>query len=817
MDNKLFGRISYRRIFLAMWGVVLVTLLLFLLTFVYVAKTKMPDTKELENPKFEQSTLVYSADGEEIDRYFRKNREWTRFSDLSPYVIDALIATEDHRYYDHSGIDARGTARAVVLMGTRGGASTITQQLAKQFFTATKSSNPVKRIWQKMKEWVIAIEFERRYTKEEIIAMFLNKFEFIYGANGIAAASKVYFGKDQRDLDINESAMLVGMLKNPYIYNPYRNPESAKKRRLTVLSQMYKHEFISTEEYHENRTTDLDMSRFQRGENYSGLAPYFMAELKKYARHLLDDNNITKAGGEKYDLDLDGLKIYTTIDARYQRHAEAAMKKHMSALQGKFAESWRTRDPWEYLEQGQSKSARTAILNDHIEASDRYLNLRKKYLSNISKEISTAFPDSRLWNADISRMLKAEADKNYLKEALKKDFINKNQKSQYEDIIDSQYWDALKKAWKDLEMAVRRDFNTKREMKVYSYDGWVTRVMTPIDSIKYMMNFLQMGSIAMDPTTGFVKSWIGGIDFQNWKYDHVTSNRQVGSTFKPFVYTTAIMNGISPCWKVKDMQYTIPAYDPNFGLSKSWSPKNSRGEFSGEEVTLKEALKRSLNSASIWLMLQLGSVDQVITIAQSMGISPGKLERYPSIALGTADLSVLEMTAAYSTFANNGTTVKPIFIERILDKNGVIIYQSEPVQHRSIPENYNYVMVEMLKYASSSVAWKLKSDFGGKTGTTNDHVDGWFMGISPNLVVGTWVGGEYPWIRFTNFDLGQGSYMARPYYLDYMSRLENDPKIGYNTEARFIYPDNLDIELDCGKYDSPTKPGESLEEFDDIF
>lgn len=817
MNDKLFGRFTYRHIFMLMWAFTIGSLMLFFVSFIYVARTKMPDTKELENPKFEQSTLVYSSDGVEIDRYFRKNREWTRFEDLSPYVIDALIATEDHRYFSHSGIDPKGTARAVLLLGSRGGASTITQQLAKQFFTATRSSNPVKRIWQKMKEWVIAVEFERRYTKEEIIAMFLNKFEFIYGANGIAAAAKVYFGKDQRQLNINEAAMLVGMLKNPYYYNPYRQPESAKKRRLTVLAQMRKHNFISEEEYHENRIIELDMSQFQRGENYTGLAPYFMAELKKYIRNLLDDNNITKAGGEKYDLDLDGLKIYTTIDARYQRHAESAMKAHMSSLQNKFDESWRNRDPWDYYEEGQSKSLRTAILNDHIESTDHYNILRKQYLSPIIKEISGAFPDSRLWNTDISRMLKAEADRKYLKNLVSNDYISKKQRLQYEEIIASKYWPALKRAWKNLELAVRKDFNTKREMRVYSHKGWVTKVMTPIDSIKYMMNFLQMGSIAIEPKTGHVKSWIGGIDFQHWKYDHVTSNRQVGSTFKPFIYTTAVMNGISPCWKVKDIQYTIPANDPNFKLSRSWSPKNARGEFTSEEFTLKEALKRSLNSASIWLMIQLGSVNQIIDIAESMGIGSGKLERYPSIALGTADLSVLEMTSAYSTFANNGTTVKPVFIERILDKNGVLIYQSEPVQHRSIPENYNYVMVEMLKYASSSVSWKLQSDFGGKTGTTNDHVDGWFMGISPNLVVGTWVGGEYPWIRFTNFDLGQGSYMARPFYLEYMSRLEKDPQINYDTETRFIFPANLDIELNCDKYESLPKPANSIEEFDDIF
>ena len=814
MDQRLFGKISYRSIFLGMWAIVLFGLLCIFLSFIYVAKTKMPNTSELENPKFEQATIVYSSDGREVDRYFRKNREWVKFEELSPYVIDAVIATEDHRYFDHSGIDARGTARAFILLGTRGGASTITQQLAKQFFTPLRSNNPVLRIWQKMKEWVIAIEFERRYTKEEILAMFLNKFDFYYGANGISAAAQVYFGKNQRDLSLNEAAILIGMLKNPYFYNPNRNPEIAKSRRITVLSQMKKHKFITEAEYHENRATELDMSRFRRKENYGGLAPYFMAELKKYVRNLLDEKGITKPGGETYDLDMDGLKIYTTIDSRYQIHAEAAMKNHMTVLQEKFAAAWKNRDPWEYVVDGQSKSSRITVLNDHIETTDQYRALREQYLQPIIREISTEYSEARLWNNDIRRLFKAETDPKYLSELISRDYINRSQKSTYEDILKSKNWPRLKKAWKDLENAVRKEFNTKRKMTVYSHKGPIEMVMTPIDSIKYMLNFLQLGSVAMDPQTGYVKAWIGGVNYQNWKYDHVTSNRQVGSTFKPFLYTAAIMNGYSPCYKIEDKQYTIPAGDPNFGLSKSWSPKNSRGEFTGEEITLTEALKKSLNSASIWLMIQLGSVNEVTQIAENMGIEKGKIGSNPSIALGAVNLSVLEMTSAYSTYANNGVSVNPVFIEKILDKNGVLIYQDEPSQRRSIPENYNYAMVSMLKNAGSAVAYKIKSDFGGKTGTTNSHVDGWFMGITPRLVVGTWVGGEFPWIRFTNFDLGQGSVMARPFYLDLMSRIESDSKINFDTDIQFTQPSIMDIELDCSKYESPRKSNNTIDEFD---
>ena len=321
-----------------------------------------------------------------------------------------------------------------------------------------------------------------------------------------------------------------------------------------------------------------------------------------------------------------------------------------------------------------------------------------------------------------------------------------------------------------------------------------------MDSVKHMLNHLQIGSVAMDPKTGYVKSWVGGVDYTHWKYDHVNSNRQAGSTFKPFLYTTAVMNGYSPCYPVEDIQYTIPANERNFSLDKSWSPKNARGTFSNERVTLKEALKKSLNSVSLWLVREIGSVDGIIQLAENMGIGSGKIPRYPSIILGTPNVSVLEMTAAYSTFANNGVSVEPIFIEKITDRHGVEIYRSEVSSHRSIPEDYNYVMVDMLKHAAGAVSWKIKSDFGGKTGTTNDHVDAWFMGVTPNLVTGTWVGGEYPWIRFTNFNYGQGSYMARPFFLDFMTRVESDKAIGIDTEAEFNYPDHVDVELDCSKY-----------------
>ena len=769
--------------------------------FMYVAKTKMPNTDELENPTFEQATLIYSSDGVEIDRYFSKNREWIQYEELSPYLIDALVATEDHRYFSHSGIDSYSLMRAAILLGRRGGASTITQQLAKQFFTAQRSSNPVKRIWQKMKEWVIAVEFERRYTKGEILAMFYNKFDFYYSANGVAAASQVYFGKNQKDLTLNEAAMFVGMFKNPYYFNPIRFPDRAESRRKTVLAQMRKRDYITEEEYAEARSQELDVSNFRRKEVYNGLAPHFMSELKKYVRNLMVENNITKPGGESYDLDNDGLRIYTTIDSRYQRHAEAAAEKHMTALQRQFENTWSGRDLWEHTEDGQENlKSRNGILNSQVENSARYAALRKTYLVEISNTISSDIENVRLWNADIIRMYRADQDDNYLSDLIDRESISRKQRDVYQQIMSSEHWPKLKRSWVELGTATKKAFNTKEKLTVPTYDGTVQKVMTPMDSIKHMLNHLQIGSVAMDPKTGFVKSWVGGVDYTHWKYDHVNANRQAGSTFKPFLYTTAVMNGYSPCYPVEDIQYTIPANERNFNLDDSWSPKNARGTFSNERVTLKEALKKSLNSVSTWLVREIGSVDGIIQLAENMGIGAGKIPRYPSIILGTPNVSVLEMTTAYSTYANNGVSVEPIFIEKITDRHGVEIYRSEVSSHRSIPEDYNYVMVEMLKYAASAVSWKVKSEFGGKTGTTNDHVDAWFMGITPNLVTGTWVGGEYPWIRFTDFNYGQGSYMARPYFLDFMSRVESDKEIGLITEAVFNYPDDVDVELDCSKY-----------------
>ncbi|MEL6389875.1 MAG: transglycosylase domain-containing protein [Bacteroidota bacterium] len=821
MNQKLFGRIPYRYIIIGFWSIVLAGLLALISSFIFVAKTKMPDTKELENPKFEESSIVYSEDMVEIDRYFRKNRQWVRYEDLSEHLVHALIATEDHRYFAHSGVDAYGTARAFAFLGTRGGASTITQQLAKQFFTANRSRNPLRRVWQKMKEWVIAVEFERRYTKEEIIAMFLNKFDFRYQAIGVVSAGNVYFGKDQRELTIPEAALLVGMLKNPYIYSPIENPDRAIQRRNTVLGQMYRNGYLGLEDYQRYRQEPVDVSAFAKGTNYNGLAPYFMAELKKYIKNLLEENRITKPGGETYDLDTDGLEIYTTIDTRYQRHAEAAMRKHMANQQKVFFNSWRNEDPWTYFEsdvqnKDRQQLARNGQLNRLIEGTGLYRSLRKEYLTDVSARLADEIPDVRLWDGDIKRLLRAEQDRTYLNDLINRKYISKAQKEVYDQIMSSPTFEVLKSRWKEFKAEVKRQVNIKQPRELYSYSGPITQNLSVLDSIKYMSKFLQLGSVSIEPQTGYVRTWVGGTDYDIWKFDHVTSDRQIGSTFKPFLYTAALNNAISPCYKVRDMQYTIAAGDPIFQLSKTWEPSNSRDEFSDEEVTLKDGLKLSLNSLSVWLIKQLESVDPIIDVASSMGIKRSKIPPVPSIVLGSPEINVLELTTAYAAFANDGIATKPVFIKRIIHK-GVSLYESQIQQDRAISSDVNTAMVELLKHASSSRHYALKTDFGGKTGTTNDHVDGWYVGITPNLVIGTWVGGDLPWIRYRDLSLGQGGQMARPFFIDYMQRIEGDSEIGFETDARFLFAAEPTIRTDCDAYESLYAPVDSLDTLGDEF
>ena len=790
-----------------LWILVIAGVMFALALFVLVSFTKMPDTQDLENPKYEEASIIYAEKLEEIGKWYRFNRKNVSYEELNPHLVNALISTEDERFRSHSGIDMKGTARAFAYLGKRGGASTLTQQLAKLFFT-DKPGSRLKRVWQKMKEWVIAIEFEKRYTKGEILAMYLNKVDFLYDSSGIAAASQTYFGKPQKELTLSEAATLVGMLKNPSYFNPKRYPEVAQKRRNVVMFQMKRNDHLDQASYDEYKIEPVDISNFKREVHYKGLAPYFRSELSKYVNQILREDDIKKSDGTSYNIYRDGLKVYTTIDIKMQNHAEDAMKVHMRNLQKKYFTRWAGLDPWTYKADSKQKSLRKDKLNKQIRQSERYRNLRTKYLGPILSKISSTYPESRMWDIDIIRMLEQAKDDGYLTALNKRKVISKKQSKIYNVIMNGEHWSELTDQWVKLSKATRKVFNEKTKMRIFAYtdSGERDADMTPLDSIKYHSKHMQLGSISIEPGTGYVRTWVGGIGNKYFKYDHITSNRQVGSTFKPFLYTTAISQvGMSPCMSFVDEQYYIPANDPKFGLTKVWAPANSSGTFSNEKVSLKEALKRSLNSISMKLMMELGSPEPVRDFANEMGIPKKKIPPYPSICLGTPELNVLEMTAAYAVFANNGEYVKPVFIKRIEDKNGKTIYNAVPEKHRAINELSNYTMVEMLKHAASFVHNQLVVEFGGKTGTTNDYVDGWFMGITPNLVTGTWVGGEDPWIRFLELRDGQGGVMARPFFIEFMKRVEGDKSIDFDSKAKFDVPlGDLPV-IDCSLYEQIEK------------
>lgn len=799
--------------------------------FLFISKVLIPDTSELENPKFDLATKIISVDNQEIGKAFRYNREWLQYEEINPYIIDALVSTEDERYFNHSGIDPKGLARALAFMGKRGGASTITQQLAKLFFT-DRSSSILKRVWQKLKEWVIAVEFEKRYTKEEIIAMYLNKNDFIYQSIGIATAATTYFGKNQKDLNVHESAILVGMLKSPVLYNPKINPDYSAKRKNVVLKQMVRNDKLSQAEYDKLSKQPIELKNFRRSVYYDGPAPYFRAELIKSVKKILKDPKCSKPDGTKYDIYTDGLTIITTIDSKIQAHAEATMRAHMADLQKRYFDVWKRKDPWKH--NGHSAASkeeirsRTNALNRDIRGSSRFKKMRSGYLGKVISEIYAAFPNARLNDTDIFRLHNADKDRTYLKVSVKKGLFSSEQAATYKDILDSDLWPKLKKQWASLRAASDKAFKTKVKMKIYDYETGKekTVTMTPIDSIKYHQQILQLGSLVLDSKTGEVKAWVGGVNHKYFQYDHVTSNRQVGSTFKPFIYATAIIDqAMSPCTKMQDVRTCIPAGDANFGLPSTWCPENSNNTYSGEWMDLRTALQKSTNTVSVQLMKEIGNVKRVKNLVGNLGIDEDKIPNYPSICLGTPGLSVMDMAGSYTAFANNGTYSKPMFISRIIDKDGKVIFSNVPEQKKAINPGFNHVIVNLLKSVASPIAWKVKSKVAGKTGTTDDYRDGWFVGFTPELVIATWVGGEKEFIRFTRIEDGQGGVMARPMFVNLLKKIEGDPTIDYEIGADFEQPENEIVELDCSKYDAIIKSDEASkkknssegEEFDEEF
>ena len=713
----------------------------------------MPDHTALENPRTNLATEIISSDGKTLGKfYYEDNRTPVAYSELPKHLVEALVATEDVRYYEHAGIDARGTLRAVVKLGKGGGASTISQQLAKQLFHGEGSRNTFGRITQKIKEWVIATRLERQYTKEEIIAQYFNIYDFGNNADGIRSASRIYFGKEPKDLNINESAMLVGMFKNSSLYNPRpkRNPEGTRNRRNVVLNQMAKYDFI-------DETLKDSLQQLPLGLNYSpeshreGIATYFRAYLRGFMKEWVNNPQNTKPNGDTYNIYKDGLKIYTTIDSRMQTFAETASKEHMANLQA------------EFFVQNTPKRNRTAP----------FLDLKPKEITS-------------LLNSGMRR---------------------------------SERWRKMKYDLKKSEDEIRTSFKKPIPMKIFSWiseNNEIDTIMTPLDSMRYYKTFLRTGMMSMEPQTGHVKAWVGGVNYKHFQYDMVKQGkRQVGSTFKPFVYAAAIDQlHLSPCDTFPKSQITIEAL--KHGNMKPWAPKNSGGNYGGFE-TLKSALANSRNTITARLMNEIGP-QPVINLAHSLGVQQ-KIPAVPSIALGTPDLSVYEMVAAYSSFANQGVYTKPVMVTHIEDKSGTILYQFSPETKDVLSKEVAYVTVKLMegvtqfgsgqrlrhsaaknqlvyKEIITGYPYEFKNPIAGKTGTTQNQSDGWFMGMVPNLVTGVWVGGEDRATHFKSITYGQGASMALPIWANFMRSCYELEDLNIS-EEEFLAPEELTIEVDC--------------------
>lgn len=699
----------------------------------------MPSFEELENPNSNLATEVISADGIVIGKFYNENRTSIKYADLPQHLVKALIATEDERFYDHSGIDGRRTLGAALKLGSDGGASTLTQQLAKLLFHGEGSKFFVFRVVQKVKEWIIAIKLERQYTKNEIIAMYLNKADFVNTAVGIRSAANVYFGKEPRDLTVDQGAMLVGMLKNPSLFNPIKRPEKVEKRRNVVLGQMVRNNIITDSQKAKLEKEPLNIT-FKPESHLDGIGTYFREYLRDYMKQWVEDNK--KPDGSDYDIYADGLKIYTTIDSRMQLYAEEAVSDHLKNLQEELT-----------AEQKTNKNAPFVNISD-----------------------------------DETEKLMMRARKN------------------------SERWRILKEADKSDE-EILASFKVKTKMSVFTWKGDRDTIMTPNDSIRYYKSFLQSGMMAMEPATGQVKAWVGGINYKHFQYDHVGQGaRQVGSTFKPFVYATAFQDAeMSPCDSIVDSNFSIPKGRHN--VTETWTPNNSNGRYMGL-VTLKYALANSINTVSAKLIDRTGP-DAVIAMTKKLGVT-SEIPAQPSIALGAVEITVQDMVAAYSTFANKGIYIKPILIQRIEDKNGNKLFEDLPVSKDVLDPDIAYAVVKLMEGVTESGSGsRLRTDGGGagfnrvtgypysfrnpiagKTGTTQNQSDGWFMGMVPNLVTGVWVGNEDRSAHFKRTLYGQGATAALPIWGIFMKKCYADKTLNVSTED-FERPKNLKIKVDC--------------------
>ena len=734
-------------------GTIAIVLLFWMITMGWLGY--LPPLDELQNPKNKFATEVISADMQLLGRYYRnENRVSVDYTDISPNMINALIATEDVRYYDHTGVDVKSLMRAIMKLGKAGGGSTLTQQLAKQLWSP-RANNIFERALQKPIEWVIATKLERLYSKEEILTMYLNQFDFLYNAVGIKSAAQVYFSTTPAQLKLEEAAMLVGMCKNPSLYNPRRRPENALNRRNTVLNQMCKYEYITEQVCDSLKQLPIEL-KYQSVDHKQGLAPYFREYLRQvltakepqkshYSEWNMQQYEIDKRqweenplygfcnknhkpDGTPYDLYHDGLRIYTTIDTRMQQYAEEAVSEHIQDLQKSFFREKR-RKSYAPFSKDLSPEEIDGIMNRSMRQTDRYRALKKQGMS---------------------------------------------------------------------ETEIKKVFNTPVDMHVFSYNGLIDTTMTPMDSIRWNKHFLRCGFMSMDVHSGAVKAYVGGPNFTHFQYDMVTTGRrQVGSTIKPYLFTLAMDEGMWPCDSTVNDSVTLID-----GNGVAWTPRDEHVKNQGEMVTLNWGLEKSSNWITAYLM-SLFTPEQLVRMMRSFGIE-GQLDPVVSLCLGPCEVSVKEMVDAYTTFPNKGIRVEPLYVTRIEDNNGNILATFMPKTHEIISETTSYKMIYMLRNVMdhgtgvrARFRYGLKAPMGGKTGTSQNHSDGWFVGFTPALVSGVWVGGEDRSIHFDNMSAGQGANMALPIWSIYMQKVYADETLGYSAEEQFDVPEWFDPEAGC--------------------
>ena len=740
------------------WSLFVTGILAVIIIFVAITKGwlgYLPPLEELQNPKNRFASEIFTSDMQSLGRYYRyENRIGVQFDDLSPFLVEALVATEDVRYTEHTGVDFKSFFRALLSLGKAGGGSTITQQLAKQLWSP-RAENSIERAMQKPIEWVIATQLERLYSKDEIMLMYFNQFDFLYNAVGIKSASQVYFATTPDKLTLEQAAMLVGMFKNPALYNPIRRPEKTENRRNVVLEQMCKYDYISREVCDSVKQIPLQLT-YRSADHKQGMAPYFREFLRgvltakepkesdypkwNHQQYLLDkfqwDNNPLygfcrknkKADGTSYDLYQDGLRIYTTIDSRMQRYAEEAVSEHMTDLQQRFFKEKKNKT-YAPFSRKLTPEEINGLMNRTMQQTDRYR--------------------------------------------------------------------ALKQQGKSDEQ-IRENFNTPVEMQVFSYDGMIDTVLSPMDSIRWNKHFLRCGFMSIEPHSGHVKAYVGGPNFSYFQYDMATmGRRQVGSTVKPYLYTLAMDEGMWPCDKTVNEPVTL--IDAN---GKHWTPRDEHSKNRGDSVTLQWGLQQSSNWISAYLM-SLFTPEQLVRLMHSFGIQ-GQLDPVVSLCLGPCEVSVQEMVDAYTTFPNKGIRVEPLYITRIEDSNGNLIATFSPQSHEIISELTSYKMIHMLRAVVDHgtgvrlrYRYKINAPLGGKTGTTQNNSDGWFVGFTPSLVSGCWVGGEDRAIHFDSMAEGQGASMALPIFALYMQKVYADESLGYSPTEQFDVPEWFDPKAGC--------------------